>query len=186
MRRKAVAWERAAEVDAAARGWRRVGAIDEATHERIREAYPDPCVTPTTVWRVLTGGMVAAIVLCAFAACTIALRHSANLVEVLLLFFGGACLVATDVLEASPRSARRGAAGPRMLGVASSWRRGLVAVEPEAPRRRRTEPSSWRRVMCGPGLARGSRSSPAHGLALFRLSGRVRPARCSGCLPARW
>ena len=33
MRRQAVAWERAAEVDAAARGWRRVGAIDEATED---------------------------------------------------------------------------------------------------------------------------------------------------------
>src|SRR6185295_14239247 len=56
MRREAIAWERAAEVHAAARGWRRAGAIDEVTHERIREAFPDPCVTPGPVWRALTGG----------------------------------------------------------------------------------------------------------------------------------
>ena len=62
MRPEAIGWERAAEVDSAARGWRRAGAIDEATHQRIREAFPDPCVTPGAVWRVLTGGMVAAIV----------------------------------------------------------------------------------------------------------------------------
>ena len=118
MRREAVAWERAAEVDAAARGWRRVGAIDEATHRRIREAYPDPCVTPSAVWRVLTGGMVAAIVLCAFAAVSIALGPSARLLQFLLPLLGGACLVATDVLEAFPRSARRGAAGATaLLGV---------------------------------------------------------------------
>jgi hypothetical protein len=115
MRRDAVAWERAAEVDAAARGWRRVGAIDEATHRRIRDAYPDPCVTPGAVWRVLTGGMVAAIVLCTVAALSIALGHSASVLKILLLLFGGVCLVATDVLEAFPRSARRGAAGATAL-----------------------------------------------------------------------
>jgi hypothetical protein len=49
-------------VGAAARGWRRVGAIDEATHQQIHEAFSDPCVTPGAVWRVLTGDMVAAIV----------------------------------------------------------------------------------------------------------------------------
>jgi hypothetical protein len=133
MRREAVAWERAAEVDAAARGWRRVGAIDEATHGRIREAYPDPCVTPTAVWRVLTGGMVAAIVLCAFAAVFIALGPwpRASVLQVLLLLFGGACLVATDVLEAFPRSARRGAAGATaLLGVGFFLVGvGLVAVD---------------------------------------------------------
>jgi hypothetical protein len=118
MRREAIAWERAAEVHAAARGWRRAGAIDEATHERIREAFPDPCVTPGAVWRVLTGGMVAAIVLCTFAAMALGLWRSSTAMQILLLLWGAACLVATDVLEASPRSARRGAAGATsLLGV---------------------------------------------------------------------
>ena len=131
MRPEAIGWERAAEVHAAARGWRRAGAIDEATHERIRAAFLDPCVTPGAVWRVLTGGMVAAIVLCTFAAAALGLWRSSTAIQILLLLWSVACLVATDVLEASPRSARRGAAGATsalgvgffLLGL------GLVLVE---------------------------------------------------------
>ena len=118
MRREAIAWERAAEVDAAARGWRRAGAIDEAAHRRIREAFPDPCVTPGAVWRVLTGAMVAAIVLCTLAAMALSVWRSSSELQALLLLWGAACLVATELLEASPRSARRGAAGATsVLGV---------------------------------------------------------------------
>jgi hypothetical protein len=118
MRREAIAWERAAEVHAAARGWRRAGAIDDATHRRIREAFPDPCVTPGAVWRVLTGAMVAAIVLCTLAAMALSVWRSATQLQVVLLVWGAACLVATEALEASPRSARRGAAGATsVLGV---------------------------------------------------------------------
>ena len=131
MRPEAIGWERAAEVHAAARGWRRAGAIDEATHERIRGAFPDPCVTPGAVWRVLTGGMVAAIVLCTFAAAALGLWRSSTASQILLLLWGAACLVATDVLEASPRSARRGAAGATsVLGVGFFLLGlGLVLVE---------------------------------------------------------
>ena len=118
MRREAIAWERAAEVHAAAQGWRRAGAIDEATHRRVREAFPDPCVTPGAVWRVLTGGMVAAIVLCTLAALALSVWRRSSELQALLLLWGAACLVATEVLEASPRSARRGAAGATsVLGV---------------------------------------------------------------------
>jgi hypothetical protein len=118
MRREAIAWERAAEVDAAARGWRRAGAIDDATHRRIREAFPDPCVTPGAVWRVLTGATVAAIVLCTLAAMALSVWRSSAQLQALLLFWGAACLAATEALEASPRSARRGAAGATsVLGV---------------------------------------------------------------------
>jgi hypothetical protein len=118
MRREAIAWERAAEVHAAAEGWRRAGAIDEATHRRVREVFPDPCVTPGAVWRVLTGGMVAAVVLCTLAAIALSVWRSSSELQALLLLWGAACLVATDVLEASPRSARRGAAGATsVLGV---------------------------------------------------------------------
>ncbi len=131
MRPEAIGWERAAEVDSAARGWRRAGAIDEATHQRIREAFPDPCVTPGAVWRVLTGGMVAAIVLCTFAAAALGLWRSSTAIQILLLLWGAACLVATEVLEASPRSARRGAAGATsVLGVGFFLLGlGLVLVE---------------------------------------------------------
>jgi len=55
--------------------------------------------------------MVAAIVLCTFGAFAVALRPRANGFPPLMFLFGGAALVATEVLEASPRSARRGAAG---------------------------------------------------------------------------
>ena len=131
MRPEAIAWERAAEVHAAARGWRRAGAIDEASLERIREAFPDPCVTPGAVWRVLTGGMVAAIVLCTFVAVALGLWRSSTAIQILLLLWGAACLVATEVLEASPRSARRGAAGATsVLGVGFFLLGlGLVLVE---------------------------------------------------------
>jgi hypothetical protein len=119
MRREAIAWERAAEVQAAARGWQRVGAIDEATHARVRDAFPDPCVTPGAVWRVLTGAMVAAIVLCTLTALALTFSRSSSAIQGLLLVWGAACLLATDGLEASPRSARRGAAGATSaLGVA--------------------------------------------------------------------
>lgn len=134
MRPEAIGWERAAEVHAAARGWRRAGAIDEATHQRIREAFPDPCVTPGAVWRVVTCGMVAAIVLCTFAAAALGLWRSSTAIQILLLLWGVACLVATDVLEASPRSARRGAAGATSLLGAGFFLLGLGLVLVESAR----------------------------------------------------
>jgi hypothetical protein len=119
MRPESVAWERAAEVREAARGWRRVGAIDEATDQAIRQAFPDPCITPSAVWRVLAAGVLAAVILCTFGAFSIAIRPGTAALQVLLFLFAGACLIATDVLEASPRSARRGVAGAAsLLGVA--------------------------------------------------------------------
>jgi hypothetical protein len=118
MRRDAVAWERAAEVNAAARGWRQSGAIDDATLRKIEEAFPDPCVTPGAVWRASIGAVVAASVLCTFAAASVALGQGTSRLQVLLLLFAAACLVVTDVLEASPRHARRGGAGvTALLGV---------------------------------------------------------------------
>jgi hypothetical protein len=118
MRADSVAWERAAEVRAAAAGWRRGGFIDEATERAVQEAFPDPCVTPSLIWRVLTAAAVAAVVLCTLIACVVAFGESARVGQLLLLLFAIACLVATDRLEASPRLARRGAAGAAsVLGV---------------------------------------------------------------------
>jgi hypothetical protein len=111
MKRDAVSWERAAEVCEAAQGWLRAGAIDEATHEAIREAYRDPCVTPSPVWRALTAVMTTAVILCALGAFHVAIRPSLKVLPVLFFLFATACLVATERLEASPRLARRGAAG---------------------------------------------------------------------------
>lgn len=111
MRQNSAAWERAAEVHEAAQGWRRVGAIDEPTDQAIREAFPDPCLTPSAVWRVLTACVVAAVILCTYEAFSIAFRPGKIGHPVLLFLFAGASLVAADQLDASPRFARRGAAG---------------------------------------------------------------------------
>jgi hypothetical protein len=111
MRPESIAWERAAEVRDAADGWRRARAIGAPTHEAIRKAYSDPCVTPSAVWRVLTAVMVSAIVLCSFGAFALAIRPRDVGLSLLLWLFSAACVVATERLEALPRLARRGVAG---------------------------------------------------------------------------
>jgi hypothetical protein len=111
MRRDSASWERAAEVREAAERWLRVGAIDRSTHEAIRTAYPDPCVTPSAVWRALTAGMVTAVIVCTLGALWIAAQPGETGLALLLLVFAGASVIATERLEASPRLARRGVAG---------------------------------------------------------------------------
>ncbi len=111
MRPESIAWERAAEVRAAADGWRRAGAIGAPTHEAIRNAYSDPCVIPSAVWRVLTAVMVTAVVLCTFGAFALIISPREVGQGLLLWLFGAACVVATERLEVSRRFARRGAAG---------------------------------------------------------------------------
>jgi hypothetical protein len=116
MRAESVAWERAAEVGEAAEGWRQAGAIDEATERAIRRAYPDPCVTPSLVWRVLTACVVAVVTACAVGAFEVAFRP--NKTEVLLFFFAAVAFGTTEALEASPRFSRRGLAGATsFLGI---------------------------------------------------------------------
>jgi hypothetical protein len=68
-------------------------------------------VTPSAVWRILTAVMVTAVALCALGAVWIAPHPGAAGLAVLLVVFAGASLVVTERLEASPRLARRGAAG---------------------------------------------------------------------------
>ncbi len=120
MRAESVAWERAAEVGEAAEGWRRAGAIDEATERAIRRIYPDPCVTPSIVWRVLMACVVAVVIVCAFGAFEVAFRPNKEGHQVLLFFFGAAALGAAEALEASPRFSRRGLAGATsFLGIVS-------------------------------------------------------------------
>lgn len=118
MRAESVAWERAAEVGLAAEGWRRAGAIDEATGRAIRRAYPDPCVTPSVVWRVLAACIVAAVIICAFGAFEVAFRPNKTGHQVLLFLLAAAALIAAEALEASPRFSRRGLAGATsFLGI---------------------------------------------------------------------
>jgi hypothetical protein len=111
VRPDSAAWERAAEVREAAGGWLRAGAIDQATLEVVRNAHPDPCVTPALVWRILTAGIASAVMLCTLGAVAIATQPGSAGFSLLLLVFAAMSLVATERLEASPRLARRGAAG---------------------------------------------------------------------------
>jgi hypothetical protein len=118
MRADSVAWERAALVREAASGWRRAGFIDPPTEQAIRETFPDPCVTPSLVWRVLTAGVLAAVIRAAFEAFAVAIGRNPTAAQIVSLLFAAGCLVATERLEASPRLARRGAAGmTSLLGV---------------------------------------------------------------------
>ena len=117
MRADSVACERAAEVREAAEGWRRAGAIGTPTYDAIRNAYPDPCVTPSAVWRILTACMVTAVMLSTFGALFVGLRPGATALSLLLIVLGAAAVVVTECLEASPRSARRGAAGATGLAA---------------------------------------------------------------------
>ena len=111
MRRASVAWERAAEVRAAAAGWLRAGTIDRPTYQSILDAYPDPCETSSVVWRILTAGMVTAVTLFTLGALWLALRPGPTGSSVVLVALGAAAFVLTDRLDGSPRFARRGAAG---------------------------------------------------------------------------
>lgn len=111
MRPQSAAWERAGEVREAADGWLRAGVIDRRTHEAIARACPDPRVTPAVAWRVLTAGIVTAVVLCTLGAVGIATEPRTTGLCVLLCVFAAACIAATERLEGSPRLARRGAAG---------------------------------------------------------------------------
>src|SRR5207244_6837231 len=77
-----------------------------------------PCITPSAVWRVLTAWRVAAVVVCTFGALSLAFRPARAGLQVLMFMFAAVSLVATEVLEALPQCARRGAAGATsLLGV---------------------------------------------------------------------
>lgn len=130
-----MAWERAAEVRAAAAGWRRAGAIDQAAYAAIEALHPDPCVTPSAVWRILTAGLVSAVILCALGAVTIAVRPGMTGLALLLFLFAAATVVATERLEAAPRLARRGAAGATAFwgSVFLLAGLGLLADDPVGP-----------------------------------------------------
>jgi hypothetical protein len=112
MRGESVAWERAAEVHDAAESWHRAGAIDDATRAAILAAYPDPCVTPSIVWRALAAVMVSAVVLATLGAVLMATQPDRTTgIALLFLVFAAAALVVAERVDASPRHSRRGLAG---------------------------------------------------------------------------
>jgi hypothetical protein len=126
VRRQWVDWERAAEVRDAARGWRQARAIDEPTEERIRAAFPDPTITSSLTWRVLTACMVTAVILFGFGAVVLAIEPWRSGFPMLLFAGAVACLVVTELLEASPRHARRGGAGATGFWTVALFLAGLL------------------------------------------------------------
>ena len=150
-------------------------------------------MTPSAVWRVLTGGMVAAIVLCASPRSIIALGSGTSLLQILLLLFGGGVPRRHRRAGSLPAlGAARAAGATALLGVGFFLVGvGLVARRyREAPRRRRDRcRSSWPACSraaspAGDGAARsspGSRASRSsailgrlpHGRVLWLLAGAV-------------
>jgi MFS family permease len=111
MRPASISWERAAEVREAAAGWLRAGVIGRPTYEAVLDAHPDPCLTPSAVWRILTAGMVTAVTLFTLGALGLALGAGSTALSLLLVALGATALVVAEHLDRSPRFARRGAAG---------------------------------------------------------------------------
>ena len=177
MRRESVAWERAAEVREAAEGWLRARIIGTPTYEAIRNAYPDPCVTPSAVWRVLTAVMVTAVTVCTLGALWLATRPGSTGLALLLFVLGVAAWVVTERLEASPRSAGEGAAGATAFWGSVFVLVGLGIFVSEARRSRRSRPS-MNTVLLASALVWAA-SCWRWGSPLFAAS---RRSRCSVCL----
>jgi hypothetical protein len=115
-----VAAERVEEVRAAARGWKRAGAIGEGTFEEISRRYPEPRTLPAPLWRVLAFVLGSFVLLAVFGAFVVASR-SASGAWVLCAVFGTAFAVLADVQARSPSLALRGG-----VEVASFW--GIVLL----------------------------------------------------------
>jgi len=103
--------ERVEEVRAAARGWKRGGAIGTGTFEEVLLRYPEPRALPALLWRVLVFVFVSLALLLLLGAFAFGARGSVEGITVLLLLFGAASLVATEAQESAPRLALRGGAG---------------------------------------------------------------------------
>jgi hypothetical protein len=136
-----VAAERVEEVRAAARGWKRAGAIGEGTFEEILRRYPEPRTSPAPLWRVLTF-VFGSFILLAFAAFfALTVRPSGSSAWVLCVVLGVIFVVAADLQAHAPSLALRGgveAAGfwGLMLLVAGLFfllEEDLHLREPEGP-----------------------------------------------------
>ena len=106
-----MAAERVEEVRAAAEGWKRAGAIDSDTFEKISRRYPEPRPVPADLWRALTAFFVTAVLLLLTGALFIAFRPEIGSACLLLFFLAAVCVVAAEVQEGSPALALRGGAG---------------------------------------------------------------------------
>ena len=106
-----MAAERVEEVRAAAEGWKRAGAIDSDTFEKISRRYPEPRPVPADLWRALTAFFVTAVLLLLTGALFIAFRPEIGSACLLLFVLAAVCVVAAEVQEGSPALALRGGAG---------------------------------------------------------------------------
>ena len=103
--------ERVEEVRAAAEGWKKAGAVEAATFEKISARYPEPRVLPSPLWRALVFVFVSLALLLLLGAISSGTHGGAQAFMVLFFLFGVACLIATEAQENAPRFALRGGAG---------------------------------------------------------------------------
>jgi hypothetical protein len=111
-----VAAERVEEVRAAARAWKRAGAIGEGTFEEILRRYPEPRTLPASIWRVLTFVVGSLVLLAVFGAFAVAARPNAASAWILCTVFGVAFLALAEMQARSPGMALRGG-----VEAASFW-----------------------------------------------------------------
>ncbi|MDL2717781.1 MAG: hypothetical protein PT977_08505 [Acidobacteriota bacterium] len=100
--------ERAEEVRAAARGWRRAGAVSEGTFEEISRRYPEPRALPAPLWRVVTFVLASAVLLLATAALFVAASPRLSNAWILCAFAGAAFVLMAEIQARSPAMALRG------------------------------------------------------------------------------
>jgi hypothetical protein len=113
--------ERVEEVRAAARGWKKAGAIGEGTFEEISRCYPEPRTLPAPIWRVLTFVLGSFVLLAVFGAFVVSTRLNASGAWVLCAVFGAAFIASAELQARSPAMALRGG-----VEAASFW--GLVVL----------------------------------------------------------
>jgi hypothetical protein len=119
VRADAAAAERRHEVREAARGWRRAGAIDEATCTAIEAAHPDDRARLGPAFRVLVFVFTVIVVCGLFGLFALAGRTNDKDMAALLVFFGLALTVATEVQVGPLRRAQGGTeAATAFLAVA--------------------------------------------------------------------
>lgn len=116
-----VASERVEEVRAAARGWKRAGAVSEGTFEEISRRYPEPRTLPAPLWRILAF-VFGSFILLAFAAFfALTVRPSGSSAWVLCAVLGAGFVLVADLQARSPAMALRGG-----VEAASFW--GLLLL----------------------------------------------------------
>jgi hypothetical protein len=113
--------ERLEDVRAAARGWKRAGAISEGTFEEILRRYPEPRSLPAPLWRVVTFFLVSAILLLFGGALVAGLSPPIRSAPFWLAFLGAAFAVVAELQARTPALALRGG-----VEAASFW--GIVAL----------------------------------------------------------